>query len=326
MPLISHSNFRPARWLAHAHAQTIWPALVRRPWPLPWTRERLELNDGDFIDLDWLRCGSPRLVVIAHGLEGGSRRHYTAGVAQLCRSVGWDTLAWNFRGCSGEPNRLPRAYHSGATEDLRAVLEAAEATGRYRELLLVGFSLGGNLILKYLGEAGHNPGRIRGAVAISVPCDLRASAERMDQPDRRFYRLRFIRSMRARMDQKRLQFGENIPSDHLKPCETFREFDDTFTAPLHGFESALDYWARCSALGFLEPIRVPTLILNARDDPFLTPSCFPTQRAETHPWVFLEAPEKGGHVGFVSEDSGSRRYWAEARIVEFFQEHVGPND
>jgi len=322
VPLISPSNFRPSRWLGNAHAQTIWPALVRRPTPLPWTRERLELPDGDFLDLDWLRVGSDRLVIIAHGLEGGSRRHYTAGLAQLCRSAGWDTLSWNFRGCSGDPNRLPRAYHSGATEDLRAVIEAVESSRRYRDLFLVGFSLGGNLILKYLGEWGSNPGLIRGAGAVSVPCDLRASAERMDQPDRQFYRLRFIRSMRARMDLKRLQFGDQIPSDHSNPCRTFREFDDTFTAPLHGFESALDYWSKCSAIRFLEDIRVPTLILNARDDPFLAPTCFPTPLAQAHPWVYLEAPEKGGHVGFVSRENGSRRYWAEARVVEFFQEHI----
>ncbi len=320
MPLVSPSTFRPARWLTNAHAQTIWPALVRPIFPLPWNRERLELEDGDFLDVDWLVHGSNRLIITAHGLEGGSRRHYTTGLARLCTSAGWDTLAWNFRGCSGHPNRLARAYHSGATEDLRAVLQAVEATHRYQDVFLVGFSLGGNLILKHLGEAGGTPGLIRGAVAVSVPCDLRASAERLDQPDRQFYRQRFIRSLRARMALKRLQFGNQIPSDHSSPCRTFREFDDTFTAPLHGFESALDYWSQCSALRFLHAIRVPTLILNARDDPFLTPSCFPSLEAESHPWVYLEAPEKGGHVGFVSRESGSRRYWAEARIVEFIRE------
>lgn len=273
--------------------------------------------DGDFLDLDWLNCGSSRLVILAHGLEGDSRRHYMCGTAAVCNAARMDVLSWNFRGCSGAPNRLPRAYHSGATEDLAAVVFRAEQSGKYDHFFVVGFSLGGNLVLKYLGERAGNPGRIRGGVAISVPCDLRASADRLDRPDRDFYRLRFLRSMRSRMAAKREQFGGLIPSDTENPCRTFRQFDDVFTAPLHGFQNAEDYWARCSANRFLDAIQVPTLVLNARDDPFLTPECFPTKMAERHRFVYLESPSKGGHVGFVSPGNRSHRYWAERRIVDF---------
>lgn len=285
--------------------------------PLPWKRERLELTDGDFLDLDWLKCGSSQLVILAHGLEGGSRRHYMCGTAAACHAAQMDVLSWNFRGCSGHPNRLPRAYHSGATEDLAEVVARAEQTGLYEQFFVVGFSLGGNLVLKYLGEMSVSPGRIRGGVAVSVPCDLRASAVRMDRPDRDFYRLRFLRSMRGRMAAKREQFGDLIPTDAENPCRTFRQFDDVFTAPLHGFQNAEDYWARCSANRFLDTIQVPTLVLNAQDDPFLTPECFPTAIAARHPFVYLESPSKGGHVGFVATGNRQTRYWAEQRIVEF---------
>ncbi len=189
-------------------------------------------------------------------------------------------------------------------------------------MFVVGFSLGGNLILKFLGETAGEQNRIRGGVAISVPCDLRASAHRMDRPDRDFYRLRFLRSMRRRMVAMREKFGEVIPTDAEHPCRTFRQFDDTFTAPLHGFRNAEDYWARCSAVGFIDGIRVPTLLLNAQDDPFLTPECFPTQVAKSHPYLYLEAPATGGHVGFVGPGNRQDRYWAEQRTVDFIRRCV----
>lgn len=242
-----------------------------------------------------------------------------AGMARALTSQGWDVISWNFRGCSEEPNRLMRTYHSGATEDLHAVVEHGIRRGGYATIGVLGFSLGGNLTLKYLGELGEHHDRVQVGMAISVPCDLRGAAERLDSPDRRFYLRRFINSMRRRMAEKERQFGSRFPSDAARPCRTFREFDDQFTAPLHGYRDASDYWERCSANRFLEAIRIPTLILNACDDPFLSAGCYPIELARNHPWVHLETPQGGGHVGFVAGTLGSPLYWAERRAVEFFE-------
>lgn len=314
MPVVESSSFLPPWWLRHAHAQTIWPSLFRRVRDVRWARERLELTDGDFLDLDWSRAESRRLVIITHGLEGNSRRGYVAGLGRVFNRRGWDALAWNFRGCSGEPNRLCRSYHSGATEDLATVLAHATRDGRYEQVVLVGFSLGGNVTLKYLGELGASPGLVGGGAGISVPCDLKAAALKMAEPACAFYMRRFLRDMGAKMRTKARQFPGQVDLAPLAGMTTFQQFDDAFTGPIHGFRDAEDYWARCSARQFLPRVRVPTLIVSALDDPFLAPSCFPFAEAEASEWVTLEAPAHGGHVGFVSRGAD---YWSERRTAEF---------
>lgn len=323
MPLETRTSFEPPWWCRSPHRQTLWPSLFRRVPPPPWIRERLELADGDYLDLDWCCSGAGRLLIISHGLEGSSRRVYVSGLARAALRRGWDVLAWNFRGCSGEPNRLPRSYHSGATEDLAAVVRHAEVRTK-AELALAGFSLGGNLTLKWMGESAGGPGRVRAGVAVSVPCDLRAAALRMTAPDCAFYMRRFLREMGPKMDAKRRRFGLVVPSADWRSMRTFREFDDAYTAPLHGFCDAEEYWAKCSSVRFLERIDRPALILNAADDPFLAPECFPESLARGSDRVSLVVPPGGGHVGFVGRGAYPGEYWSERTVVEFLEKHLPP--
>ncbi|MDE2997135.1 MAG: alpha/beta fold hydrolase [Bacteroidota bacterium] len=298
------------------HWHTIFAAKVRSAPAPDWKRERIELPDGDFLDLDSIHTGSNTGVILQHGLEGSTARTYMRGMANALVGAGLSVVAVNFRGCSGEPNRLPRSYHSGATEDLRAVLDAV--AHRYETLHAVGFSLGGNMLLKYLGEEGE-ASRIERAVAVSVPCDLAGSADQLATPGNRLYMWNFMRSLRAKMQQKAEAFPNQIDISGLDAMKTFHAFDDRFTAPLHGFRDAQHYWASCSSMHFLGGIRVPTLLLNAKDDPFLSDGCFPVETCSNSDHVFLEMPDWGGHVGFLD---GAQTY-AEQRAVSFLSRDAG---
>jgi predicted alpha/beta-fold hydrolase len=310
VPIIA-STFAPPLPLRGAHAQTILGAVLPRGKSVRYTRERLELADGDFVDLDWSRVGADRLVVISHGLESASSDSLTRGVVAAVNSAGWDALAWNFRGCGGEPNRLPRFYHSGETGDLSAVI--AHAARDHSRIALVGFSLGGNMTLKYLGEAPPQP-NVCGAVAVSAPIDLASSARRLDaHPGNRFYLRRFLRKLVAKVEAKAVHFPEAFDTRGLREVRSFAEFDDRFTARLHGFRDAADYWAQSSARPLLPRIGVPALLINALDDPFLAPESFPDPEARASAHLTLETPRHGGHLGFI-DAHGS---WLERRIVEF---------
>jgi uncharacterized protein len=322
VPLVAQSTFKPVPLLGNAHIQTLLPALFRRVRRMRWRRERLNLADGDFIDFDWLSQASERLLVVAHGLEGSSRRPYVAGLARAAQRGGWDVLAWNFRGCSGEMNRLPRYYHSGATEDLAAVVTHAAGLQRFKSIAVAGFSLGGNLALKFLGEDNPASEHVSAGVTISVPCDLKAAAEAMEGLSVRPYMRKFRKDILRKWDRKRRRFPDNIPRVDPARQRTFRHLDDTFTAPIHGFGTAENYWAACSANRFLAGIRKPTLIINAADDPFLAPSCFPREAARRSAHVHLEIPAHGGHVGFVNHLNDDEDLWSEARAVEFLNEAV----
>lgn len=317
MSVPKESPYNPNRFLFNGHLQTIFPALFRKNIPLAFERERITTTDGDFLDLDWLRQGSPELIIISHGLEGNSRRPYVSGMADAFFSMGYDVLNWNFRGCSGDMNRKPYFYHSGATSDLEQVVVHAQPG--YRSISLIGFSLGGNLTLKYLGEA-HWPGhqKIKKAVALSVPLDLAGSSDRIDQPANKLYAFRFLRSLKQKIRQKALHFPEIASEIRLDKIQTLRAFDDAFTAPLHGFEHAADYYKKCSSLQFLSGIRHPALVLNARNDPFLSAKCYPDKGTETRGQVRMEFPSHGGHVGF-SPRTIRERYWSEIKALEFIQ-------
>jgi predicted alpha/beta-fold hydrolase len=322
MPIIESSAYHPPLWLRSGHLQTVFPHFFRRVPPVAYRRERIDTPDGDFLDLDWSEAGSRRLAVISHGLEGDSKREYVLGMVRALRTAGWDVLAWNYRGCGGEPNRAARSYHSGMTEDLHTVLVHVAAHGQYEAAALVGFSLGGNLTLKYLGERGADLALpIRGAVAFSTPCDLADSAARMDALDCRLYMRRFLASLHRKIRARQMRFPDLLDDSGYQQIRTFRQFDNRYTAPLHGFRDADDYWTRCSSRPFLNGIRVPTLLVNARNDPFLAGGCYPVAEAEANPNVFLEMPAHGGHVGFVSFRPDGR-YWSETRAVEFLEEHV----
>jgi len=318
MPCIS-SDFHPPAYFRNGHLQTIVGALLPRRLNVAFRRERLEMPDGDFLDLDWAATSRNRLAILSHGLEGSTRGAYIQGMATALNNAGWDALAWNFRGCGEEGNRLPRYYHSGETGDLSAVVRRAAEL--YDRIALIGFSLGGNLTLKYLGEAPPHPSIIAG-VAISAPVDLKSSAGQLDtRLDNRIYLRRFITSLVAKIEAKAVRFPDHFDLSGIRQVATFGEFDNRFTAPLHGFRDAEDYWTRASSRQFLPGIEVPTLLLNARNDPFLAPECFPYPEAAASPHVFLETPESGGHVGFLDFKNGIQP-WSERRVMEFLQKAV----
>ena len=311
------SVYQPPWFLRNGHAQTVYPVLRRRLPEVRYERERLELADGDFLDLDWSRAGGRNVVIVSHGLEGSSQRDYVKGMVRTFNRRGWEAVAWNYRGCSGEPNRLLRFSHSGASDDLWQVVEAVARHG-YERVGLVGFSIGGNLTLKLLGELGERtPQWLVGGVAVSVPCDLKSSAEVMASRENRPYMERFLAELHQKIRAKQARFPKALDDANYASLKTFRDFDDRYTAPLHGFRDADDYWARSSSRFFLEPIRRPALLLNAADDPFLSPECFPEAIAARHDWLHLEVPAHGGHVGFVGNGLRPDEYYSERRAWEF---------
>ena len=319
MPLLQ-SSYRAPWCLHNGHLQTVLPTLFRRVFGVKYLRERIDTPDGDFLDLDWSRIGSRRLAVLCHGLEGTSTRAYIQGMARACNRRGWDALAWNYRSCSGVINRTPRFYHMGATEDLETVLQHARNLKSYDSLVLVGFSMGGNLILKYLGERPPELQQaISRAVAFSVPCDLKASAEYLARPQNAVYMKRFIKMFRKKVEAKARLFPGKISTEYLEDMSTFREWDEYYTAPLHGFRSAEDYWAKCSSVKFIPHIKIPTLLVNARNDPFLPKECYPVELARSMPYFFLETPKSGGHVGFIAFNRNGE-FWSERRAGEFLQQ------
>lgn len=318
MPVVV-SRFRPPFFLWNGHVQTVLSFLLPSRADVTFRRERLELIDGDFLDLGWTRIGADRLVILSHGLEGSSDARYIRGMAAKLNAAEWDVLVWDFRGCSQETNRLPRLYHSGETGDLGAVIDFAAT--RYSRIALVGFSLGGNLILKYLGESSPHPAVVS-AAAISAPLDLAATARALDRHwSNRIYRDSFIKSLIAKVEAKAVRFPEKFDVNGIRMIRTFEAFDDRYTAPIHGFRDAEDYWEQTSARQFLDRITVPTLILNACDDPLLTPESFPVAEAEANPCLFLEMPRSGGHLGFIDLVHGFDP-WSERRVVEFLEPRI----
>lgn len=314
MPVVP-SDYRAPRLLRSGHVQTVLPVFVPRARPPQPRHERLELADGDFVDLRWYRAGHPRLAVLSHGLEGSAEAVYIRSMTAALLAAGWDVLAWNFRGCGGVDNRLPRSYHSGESDDLRQVVSAAAKTGQ--PMALIGFSLGGNITLKYLGESAPHPQVISGA-AVSAPVDLTSSARALDdRPDNRIYLKRFLKTLIAKMEAKARLFPAAIQTQGIRGILTIREFDHRFTAPLHGFLSAEDYWQRASSLPWLDQISVPALLLNARNDPLLDRPSFPEELAARSPHLHLEAPDHGGHVGFLDH---RLRAWHEHRVIGFLND------
>ena len=311
------SDFRPAWWLPGPHAQTLFPFIARRRLHIKTERERLTLPDGDFLDLDWA-LGAPEsspLVLVLHGLEGSLRSHYACGLLQSLNRSGLRAVLMHFRGCSGEPNRRPRSYHSGETGDLDWVVGELRRRDPHAPLAVVGFSLGGNVLLKWLGECGVQV-PVQAAVAVSVPFSLAVAARRLDRGLSRLYQAYLLRKLRHSLSIKRQRMALPIELPRLSGLRNFRRFDDAVTAPLHGFANVDDYYARASSRPFLDRIRCPTLVLHAKDDPFMSPEAVPTP-AELSSSVRLELSAQGGHVGFVSSRGGRPKYWLEERIPDF---------
>lgn len=316
MPLVP-SNYRPPFLFRNGHFSTIYAGVIRKVNGLLQKRERLELSDGDFIDLDWSdsRLPTQKVAILLHGLEGDAQRHYIIGSAKKLTYNNYDVCSVNFRGCSGVPNRLYRSYHSGVTEDLVEVIQHILNTRNYDEIYLLGFSLGGNLGLKYLGEGNNVPNQLKAAAAVSVPCDLKDACDQLLSSKNVLYSARFKKQLMAKLRIKQKQFPSKITEERINAIVTLKDFDDAYTAPAHGFNDALDYYATCSSNQFLDKISVPTLILNAKNDSFLGANCYPYEEAENNPQLYLEVPDFGGHVGFLGRKNSS---YAEKRAVEFF--------
>ncbi len=321
MPETPAPGFEPAWWLPGPHLPTLWAALARRRPDITFTPERLELADGDFLELRWCGSESGPLVILLHGLEGSFRSKYAAALARASDQAGWGAVIMQFRGCSGEPNRLDRSYHSGDTADLRAVLAHLRVRFPHRQFFAVGYSLGGNVLLKHLGESGDACG-ITAAAGVSVPFELAAGAERLNQGLSRVYQYHLIRSMKRKLRDKFARRSAPIDIAGLDRCNDFRSFDDQVTAPLHGFNNVEEYYRQCSCRQFLGSIRIPTLLLHAADDPFLMSSAVPGSD-ELSATTTLELTRRGGHVGFVAGRNPLKPdYWIDARVMAWFAAHM----
>jgi len=302
MPIVK-SNYHKRPWyFFNGHFETIVPSLFYQVNGVHYQRERLELDDGDFLDLDWIKKGNRRLIVLSHGLEGSADRHYIKRPAQYFSQRGWDILAWNNRSCSGEMNRLPRFYHHGATEDIAAVLDRA-LQEKYESVVLIGYSMGGGMQQKYLGER-HPDERIKGAISFSVPCNVQNSADMLRKGAGRIYESRFVSKLKEKILLKSQQMAMPVDLEAIRKVKTFRELDEHFTLKVHPeYKDADDFYARITSDQFLPNIQIPILMVNALNDPMLGEKCYPIELAERKSNIYLEMPKIGGHVGFILPDS-----------------------
>lgn len=330
---MSDPGFAAPTWLRNPHLMTITASIARVPPRLPLRRVRWELPDGDFMDADRLDAeddtgrGAPApLVLICHGLEGSSRASYVLGVMEKARACGLSSVALNFRSCSGAPNRLPRLYHSGETSDLGHAIERLLAERPGKPLALVGFSLGGNVVAKYLGERGAAvPEGVRAGAVISVPFDLAGCSDAIDGPGLAalLYRERFLRKLRPKALAKARRFPGLIDPTRVRRARLLREFDDAVTGPLHGFADAADYYARSSSGPLLAAVRRPLLLISAKNDPFVPGATLPVRVMRENPLLTPLLSASGGHVGFLDGPPWALRRWAEERTVDFIARHLG---
>jgi len=318
--LLTNSTYAPPWWLPGGNLQTLYARTLARRYPVRYRRERWDTPDGDFIDLDWIEPGggNTKLLVLFHGLEGCSRSHYALSLMTAARQSGWRGVVPHFRGCSGELNRLPRAYHSGDSAEIDWILRRLKASDPRSDIYAVGISLGGNMLLKWLGENGGDAGAIvERAAAVSAPVDLNAAASVLDFGHRRaIYTRSFIESLKPKILAKIAAHQLKIDPEAVFACSTFRQIDDLYTAPIHVFKDADDYWTRASSKPWLQHIQIPTLLINARNDPFLPAAALPQER-EVSASVNLEIPDSGGHVGFVSGSFPGSIAWLPHRIFRF---------
>jgi predicted alpha/beta-fold hydrolase len=309
-------NYTPPFFLFNAHLETIYPSLLRSVKFEYQKNEKVITTDDDFLEVSLSTKQSKKLVIISHGLEGDNERPYIKGMAKACYDKGFDILTWNFRGCGKTPNKQLRFYHSGATDDLETIVRYAESLNRYESIYLIGFSLGGNVTLKYAGEG--MPSIVKKVVGLSVPLDLKTSSEKISLPSNRIYANRFLKSLKNKILMK-ARIMNGLDTSSIEKIKTLKEFDDRYTAPLHGFRDAEDYYFQCSSVKFISAIEVPTLIINAKNDPFLSAECFPFDLLKDHRFVLFESPERGGHVGF-SQFVSTGLYWSEQRVLSFLME------
>ena len=320
MPVLA-SDYNPTFIFKNGHLSTVYSGLFRRIEGLEQQRERLELADGDFIDLDWSysKTKSEKVVILLHGLEGNAQRPYITGSAKAFNVAGIDACAVNFRGCSGETNRLFRSYHSGATEDLDAVVQCILKQKKYTEIYIKGVSLGGNMAMKYAGEERVLPPEVKAVIGVSAPCNLHSSLKELMSPKNYLYAKRFKKHLVEKLYPKQKMFPDSISLSDISSVKTLKDFDDIYTSRAHGFKNAIDYYEKCSCRQFLPNIKIPSLIINAKNDSFLGEECYPYTEAEKNRNLYLKVPEFGGHVGFIAP---SNIYYSEKTAIKFVQDMV----
>lgn len=317
MPVRHIKDYKAPFFLFSKDLQTIVPALFRNVKGIFYRRERVSTPDEDFLDLDWSLVNDDKneLVIISHGLEGDSSRPYVLGMVKALNHCNKNVLAWNYRGCSGELNKVYKFYHSGETGDLNFVIDYCRKKG-FQSIYLIGFSVGGNITLKFLGENGRDKQNIKRAVAFSVPCHLQSASDQLAKFRSKVYMRRFIKSLSGKIREKAKVMPDKFDCTPLSRIKNFREFDDLYTAPMHGYKDAPEYWNSNSSINFIPNIKIPTLIVMAKNDPFLSPQCFPYKQAEESKHVTLEVSETGGHCGFFTS-SKDGIYWSERRALEY---------
>ncbi|GGG44932.1 YheT family hydrolase [Bizionia arctica] len=317
MPILE-STYKAPYFFRNGFIATVYSGLIRKVEGLVQKRERITLLDGDFLDLDWSYSEnkSQKLIIILHGLEGNAQRHYITGTAKIFNENHIDAVSINFRGCSGEDNLSFRSYHSGDTKDLEQVIQHILNATQYSEIYLKGFSLGGNVVLKYLGATEDIPEQIKAGIAVSVPCYLAGSAKELHTFKNKAFHDKFKSHLKGKLVIKKLQHTDMLNDEEITSIKTLYDFDNLYTSKAHGFKDAQDYYEQSSSLQFLPNIKIPTLLINALNDSFLSPECYPVKEAKNNPNLFLEMPKHGGHVGFFQKGGF---YYNEKRALEFVQ-------
>lgn len=316
MPIIKSTYQPPKKIFRNADVSTLYSGLIRKVDGVKQTRERIWLSDGDFLDLEWsfAKEKTDKCIVALHGLEGNASRPYILGITKIFNENKFNCCAVNYRGCSGENNKSFGTYHSGKTDDLQAVIQHILNKNQYKKLVLNGFSLGGNLALKYCGEHNNLPEEIKAVIAVSTPVDLEACMKMLRKKRNFIYSKNFLIELKQKLKLKVKDYPERVTKADIQAIKTLKAFDDFYTSKAHGFADAIDYYTKNSAKQFLKNIKIPTLIINAKNDSFLSESCYPIKEAEENPNITLEIPNWGGHLGFVDSEN---IYYNEKRAIEF---------
>ncbi len=321
MPFLNETSYPLWGIFKNGHFNTIYKTISAH-FKINYTRKRLFTDDDDFIDLDISSVSSKRVVIVIHGLEGSSKSSYILALTHYLNSKNTDVIAVNLRGCSGEPNKKLQTYHSGKTDDLDFIIKHVVANYNYNNINIVGFSLGGNLTLKYMGEyADKIPSLVKRAVAISAPCSLEDSSIQLAKPASYIYMAKFLKSLKIKALEKIDSFpNSGLNKEAILASKNFHDFDNVFTAPVFGYKSAQEYWHKNSSLGFLSSINKPTLLINALDDPFLMGRCYPFEIAKKHSYFSFLPTTYGGHVGFNSTFNKYNNLWVEQRVLNFLND------
>lgn len=307
-------DYKPSLLFRSGHLSTCFPTIFRKV-EIKYERERIDTSDGDFLDIDWVKNNNQSVLVLCHGLEGSSNSNYIKGIAKYFSARNWDILVMNYRGCSGEMNKKIKFYNMGQIEDLALVLDKTKG---YKKVVLAGFSLGGGLVLNYLGKTKEYTENLKCAIAVSAPCDAYGSSKKFDEKGNLIYRKYFLNKLKSKMEAKLKIYPDNEKLKEGLKANSIEEFDNLFTSAVYGYKDAVDYYNHVSANKVLKYIKIPTLILMAKDDPIMSDSCYPVEESKENKNITLQITKYGGHVGYVQ--LGKESYWLEERMYEYIKD------